>query len=99
MSPIILRRVKGHSMLPTLPPETLIWGFKWYNRLKVGDIVVFLHDGKEKIKRINEIIGDDLELLGDNSNGSSDSRQFGNVPSSEVIAKVVWPRASKDRIE
>lgn len=99
MFPVMVRKVSGHSMMPVLPPKTLVWGFRWYNRLKVGDIVIFCHDNKEKIKRIHEIRGDELFLLGDHSEASTDSREFGSIPTSEVLAKVIWPRAPKERAE
>lgn len=99
MLPLTIRRVVGHSMLPTLPPGTLIWGFRWYNRLKVGDVVIFRHDNKEKIKRISRVNGDQIELLGDNTSDSADSKQFGFVQLSDISAKVIWPRSGTKRIE
>lgn len=82
-------------MMPTFPPGTNVWGFKWYNRLKVGDVVVFEHRGKEKIKRIVDIREDKLDLRGDNKSASTDSRDFGLVETDQVLAKVIWPRTVK----
>ena len=97
--PFILRCVHGHSMVPVLPPGTYVWGNAWYKKLKVGDTVIFEHDGREKIKRIAEIEEDRLFVLGDHPESSTDSRQFGWIPRSSVIAKVFWPHAPKNRAE
>lgn len=99
MLPFILRRVHGHSMMPVLPPKTLVWGFRWFNRLKVGNIIIFKHAGKEKIKRISKIEDDKLFVLGDHSEASTDSRSYGWIMTEDVIAKVIWPHAPKDRAE
>lgn len=99
MFPLTLRKIHGHSMMPVLPPRTIVWGFCWYNRLKVDDVIIFKHHGREKIKRISKIKEDELYVLGDHAEASSDSRTYGWIDSSEVIAKVIWPRVSKDRIE
>jgi hypothetical protein len=88
-------------MLPVLPPETTVYGLKWFrrHRLKVGDIVIFYHEEKEKIKRIDKIEDDKLYLLGDHPAASSDSRDFGWLKIDSVIAKVIWPAAPKHRAE
>ncbi len=86
-------------MMPVLPPTTLIWGFKWFNTLKVGSVVIFEHDNKEKIKRISEIKDGKLYLLGDHPEASTDSRNFGWIETDVVVAKVIWPRVPKSLIE
>lgn len=97
--PIIIRKIHGHSMMPVLPPTTYIWATGWFWQLKLGDVVVFLHDNKEKIKRISDKRENELFLLGDHAEASTDSRQFGWLPKDAVIAKVFWPRAPKTRAE
>lgn len=99
MLPFTIRKVSGHSMMPTLPPKTMVWGFRWFNRLKVGDVIIFKHQGREKIKRIDKIKEDKLFVLGDHREASSDSRDYGWVETEEVIAKVIWPRVPTSRIE
>ena len=95
--PLLVRRVTGYSMMPVLPPGTVIYGVKWLrrNRLKPGDVVVFSHDNREKIKRIARIDGRKMYVLGDYSAGSSDSRDFGWLSTHDVLAKVVWPHVPK----
>ena len=97
--PIIIRRVSGHSMLPVLPPGTYVFGMRLFKKLNVGDTVIFLHDGKEKIKRIGHIDGPRLFVIGDHPEASVDSRQFGLIEASTVMAKVFWPHAPKTRAE
>lgn len=97
--PIVVRKVHGHSMMPVLPPGTYIWATGWFKNLKIGDIVMFFHDDKEKIKRIDEIKGDELFVTGDHAEASTDSRQFGWITQDKVIAKLFWPHAPKSRAE
>lgn len=86
-------------MLPVLPPGTIVYGWRWFYRLRSGDIVIFLHDGKEKIKRIEKVREDSVYVTGDHGAASTDSRHFGWLGNDVVIAKVVWPRAPKHRAE
>jgi hypothetical protein len=85
--------------MPVLPPDTLVWGVQWFNRLKVGQVVIFVHDGKERIKRIDTIKGDELFLVGDNKSAGKDSRHFGWISLGQVKARVIWPHSPKDRAE
>lgn len=95
--PFLARRIVGHSMLPALPPGTLVFCARFFRKLSPGDIVIFNHDGKEKIKRVHEIDkSGKIYLLGDHSSASTDSRHFGKLERHSVIAKVVWPKDPKD---
>lgn len=89
--PLLIRRIVGGSMLPHLHAGRIVlgWGF---GRLKIGDIVILTHDGLEKIKRVGNIDGDRLYLLGDNADASTDSRHFGWIDRTQILARVVWPR-------
>jgi phage repressor protein C with HTH and peptisase S24 domain len=87
----IVRQVEGNSMIPTLTPGQLVVG-RYVSDLKPGDVVIVSHDGIEKIKRIERQQGNLLYLLGDNSKESIDSRVFGWVHESAIVAKVVWPK-------
>jgi signal peptidase I len=86
-------------MVPVLPPGTYIWATRWYKELQVGDVVVFRHDNKEKIKRISDIKDKEIFLLGDHVETSTDSRHFGWIDKEKVIAKVFWPHAPRTRAE
>lgn len=97
--PIAVRRIHGHSMMPVLPPGTYIWVTGWFSKLKIGDIVMFLHDNKEKIKRIDDIKDSEIFVVGDHAEASTDSRQFGWIKEDTVIAKLFWPHAPKSRAE
>lgn len=78
-------------MVPTLSPGQLVVG-RYTAELHAGDVVIVSHDGLEKIKRIEKQQGDLLYLLGDNPAESTDSRSFGWVQASSIVAKVVWPK-------
>ncbi len=95
--PIVIRRVKGHSMVPVLPPDTLVVGMGWTSSYRAGDIVIFEHDGKEKIKRIGEVLGDgSFYVVGEHPETSTDSRQFGAIDPRTVIARVIWPHPNPE---
>lgn len=94
-SPFMIRRVQGHSMLPVLPPGTLVWGFCWFRRLKAEKVVIAEHSGREIVKRIDDIKPEGLFLVGDHAEASTDSRHYGIVPRESVRAVVVWPRVGR----
>lgn len=89
---LIIRRVVGKSMLPSLRPGQIVVCWRWFTGLRPGHVVVVRHDGLEKIKRIRDIKKQGVFVLGDNPGGSTDSRDFGVVPHKDVVAKVIWPR-------
>ncbi len=92
---ILVRRVVGDSMLPTLGHGQLILASSWLWRPKPGDVIVARHHHLEKIKRIQQV--DPLRgvfVLGDNPGQSTDSRHFGWLLPEEVVARVIWPRSN-----
>lgn len=91
-----VRRVVGHSMLPILPPGTLVIGIE-SSKAKPGKVVIIEHDGKEKIKRIEKIEDNKIFVVGDHGADSSDSRQFGWLDKKAILAKIIWPRTKKPK--
>lgn len=89
---LVLRQVSGDSMLPALKPGFPVVASGRFKALDVGDVVIIRHGGLEKIKRISSIKDDRLYLRGDNQEHSTDSRTFGWLHESAVVAKVIWPR-------
>ncbi len=98
-NPLVVRHLHGHSMMPVLPPNTLVWGRRWYRSIEEGDIIIFEHDGKEKIKRVCDLKKDSVYVLGDHPETSTDSRHFGWISNNDIVAKVFWPLAPKSRAE
>ncbi len=88
---LFIRRVEGQSMSPILPPGRIIIGWG-RGRPKVGQLIVFRHDGLEKIKRVSRIDNNEYFVEGDNTASSTDSRQFGCINFSHVMGRVIWPR-------
>ena len=58
---------------------------------KRGDLVIFKHPktGKLSVKRVIRRSGTDYFLAGENKADSSDSRSFGLITISAILAKVV----------
>lgn len=50
--------VPTSSMEPTIPAGSLIVGTRVFRGLKVGDVIVFDHEGKRMVKRIAAVPGD-----------------------------------------
>ncbi len=87
-------RVVGNSMEKTLSEGDLIIYSKINPKnldLKIGDIVVAYHPqikSKLIIKRIFRIYQNKVDLRGDNSFSSSDSREWGFIELNLIIGKV-----------
>jgi nickel-type superoxide dismutase maturation protease len=87
-------RVDGFSMAPTLVPGDLVLITPRQARATLpalGSIVVARHPDRPAtriIKRLADVQDGGLVLLGDNSVASTDSRQFGVVPSRLLIGEV-----------
>jgi nickel-type superoxide dismutase maturation protease len=89
---LYIRRVVGNSMLPKFVPGQVIIGVRRWRRPKPGQVVIIEHDGKEKVKRIDKVDRDEVYVLGDHPQASTDSRHFGWIRLASVTAVIVWPR-------
>tara|TARA_B100001248_G_C26968411_1_gene269110 strand:- start:106 stop:369 length:264 start_codon:yes stop_codon:yes gene_type:complete len=60
------------------------------SNLKVGQVVIFKHPIQERIqiKRIKQIKENCIEVIGDNSKYSNDSKSFGFVQNEKIIGIV-----------
>ena len=87
----IIRRVEGLSMLPAFAHGKIVIGWR-FRRPQVGDVVIAKHHHLELIKRVSELQEDRVYLLGDNADASTDSRQFGWLPSGAIVAVVITRR-------
>lgn len=90
--PFLLRHIVGKSMLPSFKEGGILVGLGWFAGIKPSDVVIILHEGREKVKRVHKVRDGELYVLGDNSDLSTDSRDFGWLPLEVVTAKVIWPR-------
>jgi phage repressor protein C with HTH and peptisase S24 domain len=90
LNPVIIRRVVGGSMQPTLRAGQIVIGLKNI-KPKVDQIIVVNHDGRELIKRLQKIKPNQLYITGDNVSQSSDSRKFGWINGDSIVATVIWP--------
>ncbi len=89
---MLIRRVVGHSMTPLLKPDHLVIALRLRSAPAVGEVVIFKHDGLDKIKRITKVAGNKIYLEGDNKKYSRDSREFGWLSLESIAGKVIWPR-------
>ena len=82
-------------MAPKLHPGQLILATAFFKKLRPGQVVIVERENKQLIKRIERIKEDKVFVVGDNLNASIDSRQFGWLDQSCVIAKVLRPNLAK----
>ena len=85
--------VVGPSMIPTLEDgdRCLV---RRTRRVESGDLVVFIdpeYPRRLVVKRVVVVSSSGIDVAGDNSGESRDSRSFGPVPASAVIG-VAWYR-------
>lgn len=86
-------------MSPTLKEGQDVVSFNWSylgNKPKVGDIVVIKVNGKEMVKRIQNVHDREVFVAGDNMIESTDSRQFGPIDIDQIVGKVVY---SSDEVD
>jgi nickel-type superoxide dismutase maturation protease len=93
---IVVRRVVGDSMLPTLRPGQIVVATRWV-RLRPGKIVIALTPRREVVKRVKSVTARGMELIGDNPAASTDSRHFGPVDPRAIVGVVIYPRNKYNR--
>ncbi len=84
----VLRRIEGVSMAPAYKHGKLVIAWRW-GKPRVGDVVIVRHHSLEVIKRINRLEEDKVYLLGDNAEESTDSRHYGWLPLTSILAVVI----------
>jgi nickel-type superoxide dismutase maturation protease len=86
--------VSGESMLPTYGPGD--WLVVWWHRRarrplpRPGSVVVVRRPERLIVKRVERRLADGtVWILGDNPEGSDDSRSFGAVAANDVVGRVL----------
>lgn len=83
--------VSGDSMRPTLEPGDRLLVVR--GPVRVGGLVAFTdprEPGRTLVKRVTARGAHDVEVRGDNSVASTDSRHFGPVPDDDVRGRPVY---------
>ena len=101
-------QVCGVSMYPTYIDGEIIFGTRLYRKcnLKIGDVILYKSPTEEKkvvIKRISDCKKDDRGnryyfCLGDNSDFSYDSRNYGFISSKRIMCKVIDQRRNMNNV-
>lgn len=81
--------VKGDSMSPEIPEQSIVIFQRIGNEYQVGDVVIAELNDAEIIKRIDSIEGGQVFLKGDNQEVSIDSYTFGTVSEDVIVGKVI----------
>jgi signal peptidase I len=83
-------------MMPTYRPGERLTALRRWRPVRVGDVVVVRdpRDGRWLLKRCVAKSHFQLDLRGDNAAASTDSRDFGLVPSRAVAYLVVGPKSA-----
>jgi len=99
---LFLRRktaiVSGISMKPILESGDIVIYKKYIDKsaISIGDIIIFNHPTKniKLIKKVSSILGEGLEVSGENTNFSDDSNYFGLINKKSVVG-IVTSKISK----
>lgn len=83
-------------MVPALPPRTLVVATGYFWKPRPGHVVIIAHQGKEKIKRIDKVKDNQIFVLGDHPETSTDSRQFGWLPVAVIKGRIILPRTPRN---
>ncbi|MEJ6828224.1 MAG: nickel-type superoxide dismutase maturation protease [Synechococcus sp. ArSW.bin.68] len=88
-------QVDGYSMWPTLKPKdrVILRPLNQHSELPaIGTIIVCIHPqqpSRRVIKRLSCVTDNQLTILGDCPDASTDSRQWGRIPKACLIGEVV----------
>lgn len=89
---IQLRRVVGDSMSPTYKQGQIVI-VSLLKKPALHSVVIAVQGGREVMKRV---VGIDTNLMvdlrGDNTEHSTDSRQLGRVHVRKILGVVIWPK-------
>ncbi len=81
--------IEGLSMVPTYAPgERVI--VRYGSSFGVGDVVLIAFHDRIDVKRISKIENGLVTIIGDNEAVSIDSRKYGPVQNSQIVAKVIF---------
>ncbi|OGD84221.1 hypothetical protein A2165_03605 [Candidatus Curtissbacteria bacterium RBG_13_40_7] len=78
--------VHEHSMIPAYKPGDHVLTFNW-SLPRVGDVVVFMQQGKSFIKRIEKVENGEVFISGDNK---KESAKFSPIDQKDIIGKVIF---------
>ena len=98
MNFLLIARVSGSSMLPTLKSgqRALFWPVKNANHSLLGKVVLISRINSAgardfyQIKRVKEFKDGKFFVTGDNADFSTDSREFGWIESDEIVGKLLF---------
>jgi len=76
-------------MQPTLHSGQYVLG-RLSSEIKNGELAIVNLSGQMLLKRVREINSASVYLEGDNEHDSLDSRDFGWLPKSAMLAKAIW---------
>ena len=88
--------VPSESMEPTIPAGSFIWGTRLYGELKIGDVIVFEHQGQYLVKRIAGCPGDIIDLT---KISYMDSYPFPNRGTNFLVVPENWYYVLGDNVQ
>jgi nickel-type superoxide dismutase maturation protease len=97
-SPVRLVVVDGDSMRPALEPGDRLLVLRL--PIRVGHVVAVRRPDVDLVvvKRVAALDGDQVTLVGDNRDHSTDSRSFGPVPRAAILGRAVYRYAPSGRV-